>query len=165
VIGPGCIDKCVEVAKRGGGVRRSAIRIDTTVVETNAALPTDQHTVRDGVRVLTRNNERASTAVGEPAAASAMAAECDPERADHWIRARSPPNRDAMVRVIADDGHHGPCCVTPPHGRRLRPSSLRPGRRSRPILTARPGPTPPGGLRRMRPMVQRCRRHQTRARS
>src|SRR6185503_11346512 len=41
-------------------------RIDTTVVETNVHYPTDSTLLQDGVRLLTRTMQRASTALGDP---------------------------------------------------------------------------------------------------
>jgi hypothetical protein len=57
----------VEVAKRAGVTHGRRFRIDTTVVETNAHYPTGSMLLRDGVRVLTRTMQRASTALGDPA--------------------------------------------------------------------------------------------------
>jgi IS5 family transposase len=89
----------VEVAKRAGVTRGRRFRIDTTVVETNVHYPTDSTLLQDGVRVLTRTMERASTALGD-----------EPGRIRNRLRsvtrgvltigyqARSPKTRDAMVR-------------------------------------------------------------------
>jgi len=90
----------VEVAKRAGVTRGRRFRIDTTVVETNVHYPTDSTLLQDGVRVLTRTLERASTALGD-----------QPGRVRNRLRsvtrgvlrigyqARSPKTRDAMVQT------------------------------------------------------------------
>ena len=89
----------VEVAKRAGVTRGRRFRIDTTVVETNVHYPTDSTLLQDGVRVLTRTMQRASTALGD-----------EPRRIRNRMRsvtrgvlrigyeARSPKTREAMVR-------------------------------------------------------------------
>lgn len=89
----------VEVAKRAGVTRGRRFRIDTTVVETNVHHPTDSTLLQDGVRILTRTMERASTALGD-----------QPARVRNRLRsvtrgvlrigyeARLPKTRDAMVR-------------------------------------------------------------------
>jgi IS5 family transposase len=89
----------IEVAKRAGVTRGRRFRIDTTVVETNVHYPTDSTLLQDGVRVLTRTMERASTALGD-----------EPGRIRNRLRsvtrgvltigyqARSPKTRDAMVQ-------------------------------------------------------------------
>ena len=88
----------VEVAKRAGVTRGRRFRIDTTVVETNVHYPTDSTLLQDGVRVLTRTMQRASTALGD-----------QPGRIRNRLRsvtrgvltigyqARSPKTRDALV--------------------------------------------------------------------
>src|SRR5438309_7133836 len=69
-LGPEVIEQLhrqvVEVAKRAGVTHGRRFRVDTTVVETNVHHPTDSTLLRDGVRVLTRTMQRASTALGEP---------------------------------------------------------------------------------------------------
>src|SRR5215218_328155 len=55
----------VDVAKRAGVTHGRRFRIDTTVVETNVHYPTDSTLLQDGVRVLTRTMQRASTALGD----------------------------------------------------------------------------------------------------
>ena len=55
----------IEVAKRAGVTHGRRFRIDTTVVETNVHYPTDSTLMQDGVRVLTRTLQRASTALGD----------------------------------------------------------------------------------------------------
>jgi transposase, IS5 family len=89
----------VEVAKRAGVTRGRRFRIDTTVVETHVHDPTDSTLLRDGVRVLTRTLQHASTVLGDPAG-----------RIRHRMRsvtrrvliigdeARSPKTRDALVK-------------------------------------------------------------------
>jgi IS5 family transposase len=89
----------VEVAKRAGVTRGRRFRIDTTVVETNVHYPTDSTLLQDGVRVLTRTMQRASTALGD-----------QPGRIRNRLRsvtravltigyqARSPKTRDALVQ-------------------------------------------------------------------
>ena len=69
-LGPEVIEQLhrqvVEVAKRAGVTHGRRFRIDTTVVETNVHYPTDSTLLQDGVRVLTRTMQRASTALGDP---------------------------------------------------------------------------------------------------
>lgn len=69
VLGPDVIEQLhrqvVEVAKRAGVTHGRRFRIDTTVVETNVHYPTDSTLLQDGVRVLTRTMQRASTALGD----------------------------------------------------------------------------------------------------
>src|SRR5215213_9543377 len=89
----------VDVAKRAGVTHGRRFRIDTTVVETNVHYPTDSTLLQDGVRVLTRTMQRASTALGDR-----------PGRVRNRLRsvtrrvlligyqARSPKTRDAMVQ-------------------------------------------------------------------
>ena len=89
----------IEVAKRAGVTHGRRFRVDTTVVETNVHYPTDSTLLRDGVRVLTRTLQRASTALGD-----------QPGRIRNRLRsvtrrvliigyeARSPKTRDAMVK-------------------------------------------------------------------
>lgn len=68
-LGPGVIEQLhrqvVEVSKRAGVTHGRRFRIDTTVVETNVHYPTDSTLLRDGVRMLTRTMQRASTALGD----------------------------------------------------------------------------------------------------
>jgi len=89
----------VEVAKRAGVTHGRRFRIDTTVVETNVHYPTDSTLLQDGMRVLTRTLQRASTALGD-----------QPGRIRNRLRsvtrrvliigyeARSPKTRDALVK-------------------------------------------------------------------
>jgi IS5 family transposase len=102
-LGPEVIEQLhrqvIEVAKRAGVTHGRRFRVDTTVVETNVHYPTDSTLLRDGVRVLTRTMQRASTALGDPAG-----------RIRHRLRsvtrrvliigyqARSPKTRNAMVK-------------------------------------------------------------------
>jgi len=102
-LGPEVIEQLhrqvIEVAKRAGVTHGRRFRVDTTVVETNVHYPTDSTLLRDGVRVLTRTMQRASTALGDPAG-----------RIRHRLRsvtrrvliigyeARSPKTRDAMIK-------------------------------------------------------------------
>jgi IS5 family transposase len=69
-LGPEVIEQLhrqvVEVAKRAGVTHGRRFRIDTTVVETNVHYPTDSTLLQDGVRVLTRTMQRASTVLGDP---------------------------------------------------------------------------------------------------
>jgi transposase, IS5 family len=68
-LGPDVIEQLhrqvVEVAKRAGVTHGRRFRIDTTVVETNVHYPTDSTLLQDGVRVLTRTMQRASTTLGD----------------------------------------------------------------------------------------------------
>jgi IS5 family transposase len=102
-LGPDVIEqlhrRVVDVAKRAGVTHGRRFRIDTTVVETNVHYPTDSTLLQDGVRVLTRTMQRASTALGD-----------QPGRIRNRLRsvmrgvltigyqARSPKTRDAMVQ-------------------------------------------------------------------
>jgi len=69
-LGPAVIEQLhrqvIEVAKRAGVTHGRRFRIDTTVVETNVHYPTDSTLLQDGVRLLTRTMQRASTALGDP---------------------------------------------------------------------------------------------------
>jgi IS5 family transposase len=88
----------IDVAKRAGVTRGRRFRVDTTVVETNVHYPTDSTLLQDGVRVLTRTMQRASTALGD-----------QPGRVRNRLRsvtrrvlmigyqARSPKTRDALI--------------------------------------------------------------------
>src|SRR6187200_759308 len=71
-LGPDVIEQLhrqvVEVAKRAGVTHGRRFRVDTTVVETNVHYPTDSTLLQDGVRVLTRTMQRASTALADPPA-------------------------------------------------------------------------------------------------
>jgi len=117
-LGPEVIEqlhrRVIEVAKRAGVTHGRRFRVDTTVVETNVHYPTDSTLLRDGVRVLTRTMQRASTALGDPAG-----------RIRHRLRsvtrrvliigyeARSPKTRDAMIKSYRTLMRvRGPSCVT-----------------------------------------------------
>jgi len=88
----------IDVATRAGVTRGRRFRVDTTVVETNVHYPTDSTLLQDGVRVLTRTMQRASTAMGD-----------QPGRVRNRLRsvtrrvltigyqARSPKTRDALI--------------------------------------------------------------------
>ena len=69
VLGPDAVAqlhrRVVDVARRAGVTHGRRFRIDTTVVETNVHYPTDSSLLQDGVRVLTRTMQRASTALGD----------------------------------------------------------------------------------------------------
>ena len=102
-LGPEVIEQLhrqvVEVAKRAGVTHGRRFRVDTTVVETNVHYPTDSTLLQDGVRVLTRTMQRASTALGDAST-----------RIRHRLRsvtrtvltiayqARSPKTRPALVQ-------------------------------------------------------------------
>lgn len=102
-LGPEVIEqlhrRVIDVAKRAGVTHGRRFRIDTTVVETNVHYPTDSTLLQDGIRVLTRTMQRASTALGDP-----------PRRVRNRLRsvmrrvliigyeARSPKTRTALVQ-------------------------------------------------------------------
>jgi IS5 family transposase len=102
-LGPEVIEQLhrqvIEVAKRAGVTHGRRFRVDTTVVETNVHYPTDSTLLQDGVRVLTRTMQRASTALGD-----------QPGRVRNRLRsvtrrvliigyqARSPQTRTALVQ-------------------------------------------------------------------
>jgi IS5 family transposase len=102
-LGPDVIEQLhrqvVEVAKRAGVTHGRRFRIDTTVVETNVHYPTDSTLLRDGVRVLTRTMQRASSVLGDPAGRIRNRLRSVTRRVliiGH--EARSPKTRDAMVK-------------------------------------------------------------------
>jgi len=102
-LGPDVIEQLhrqvVDVARRAGVTRGRRVRIDTTVVETHVHYPTDSTLLQDGVRVVTRTLQRASTALGD-----------EPGRIRNRLRsvtrgvltigyqARSPKTREALVQ-------------------------------------------------------------------
>src|SRR5256712_9103013 len=89
----------VEVAKRTGVTHGRRFRIDTTVVETNVHYPTDSTLLQDGVRVLTRTMQRASTALGDQAGRIRNRLRSGTRRGVvNGYEARSPKTRDAMVK-------------------------------------------------------------------
>jgi len=164
-LGPEVIEQLhrqvVEVAKRAGVTHGRRFRIDTTVVETNVHYPTDSTLLQDGVRVLTRTMQRASTAMGDA-----------PGRVRNRLRsvmrrvlvigyqARSPKTRGAMVesyrklmattRAVMRDA----ATMARRLGQRVRTVS----RQRRPTLQRAQA-----RLQQMRPVVQRV-LSQTRAR-
>src|ERR1700675_2980212 len=102
-IGPEVIEQLhrqvIEVAKRAGVTHGRRFRIDTTVVETNVHYPTDSTLLQDGVRVLTRTMQRASTALGDPAGRIRNRLRSVTRRVlIIGYEARSPKTRDAMVK-------------------------------------------------------------------
>ena len=102
-LGPEVIEQLhrqvVEVAKRAGVTHGRRFRVDTTVVETNVHYPTDSTLLRDGVRVLTRTMQRASTALGDPAGRIRNRLRSVTRRVlIIGYEARSPKTRDAMVK-------------------------------------------------------------------
>jgi transposase, IS5 family len=89
----------VEVAKRAGVTHGRRFRVDTTVVETNVHYPTDSTLLQDGVRVLTRIMQRASTALGDPAGRIRNRLRSVTRRVlIIGYEARSPKTRNAMVK-------------------------------------------------------------------
>ena len=89
----------VEVAKRAGVTHGRRFRIDTTVVETNVHYPTDSTLLRDGMRVLTRTLQRASTALGDPRGRIRNRLRSVTRRVlIIGYEARSPKTRDALVK-------------------------------------------------------------------
>lgn len=102
-LGPDVIDQLhrqvIEVAKRAGVTHGRRFRVDTTVVETNVHYPTDSTLLRDGVRVLTRTMQRASTALGDPTKRIRNRLRSVTRRVlIIGYEARSPKTRDAMVK-------------------------------------------------------------------
>ena len=102
-LGPDVIEhlhrQVVEVAKRAGVTHGRRFRVDTTVVETNVHYPTDSTLLRDGIRVLTRTLQRASTALGDPAGRIRNRLRSVTRRVlIIGYEARSPKTRDAMVK-------------------------------------------------------------------
>ena len=89
----------VEVAKRAGVTHGRRFRIDTTVVETNVHYPTDSTLLQDGVRVLTRTMQRASTVLDDQAGRIRNRLRSVTRRVlSIGYQARSPKTRDAMVK-------------------------------------------------------------------
>jgi IS5 family transposase len=102
-LGPEVIERVhrqvVEVAKRAGVTHGRRFRVDTTVVETNVHYPTDSTLLQDGVRVLTRTMQRASTALGDPAGRIRNRLRSVTRRVlIIGYQARSPKTREAMVK-------------------------------------------------------------------
>jgi IS5 family transposase len=101
-LGPDVIEQLhrqvIEVAKRAGVTHGRRFRIDTTVVETNVHYPTDSTLLQDGVRVLTRTLQRASTALGDRAGRIRNRLRSVTRRVlVIGYEARSPKTRDALV--------------------------------------------------------------------
>jgi len=164
-LGPEVIEQLhrqvIKVAQRAGVTHGRRFRIDTTVVETNVHYPTDSTLLQDGVRVLTRTMQRASTALGDP-----------PARIRNRLRsvtrtvltiayqARSPKTRTALVQ-----SYRKLMATTRAVVRDATMMVRRLGHRAR---TASPHLQPilqraQGQLQQMRPLVQRV-LAQTRAR-
>jgi transposase, IS5 family len=102
-LGPDVIEQLhrqvVDVAKRAGVTHGRRFRVDTTVVETNVHYPTDSTLLQDGVRVLTRTLQRASTALGDRAGRIRNRLRSVTRRVlIIGYEARSPKTRDAMVK-------------------------------------------------------------------
>ena len=102
-LGPAVIEQLhrqvVEVAKRAGVTHGRRFRVDTTVVETNVHYPTDSTLLQDGVRVLTRTLQRASTALGDQVGRIRNRLRSVTRRVlIIGYEARSPKTRDAMVK-------------------------------------------------------------------
>src|SRR5918994_929115 len=102
-LGPEVIEQLhrqvIEVAKRAGVTHGRRFRIDTTVVETNVHYPTDSTLLRDGMRVLTRTLQRASTALGDRAGHIRNRLRSVTRRVlIIGYEARSPKTRDALVK-------------------------------------------------------------------
>jgi IS5 family transposase len=164
-LGPEVIEQLhrqvIEVAKRAGVTHGRRFRVDTTVVETNVHYPTDSTLLRDGVRVLTRTLQRASTALGDPTGRIRNRLRSVTRRVlIIGYEARSPKTRDAMVKsyrklmattraVLRDAATMV---------RRLRHRERMASPQIRPILRRAQD-----GLEAMRPLVQRV-VDQTRAR-
>jgi IS5 family transposase len=164
-LGPDVVEQLhrqvVDVAKRAGVTHGRRFRIDTTVVETNVHYPTDSTLLRDGVRVLTRTVQRASTALGDPAGRIRNRLRSVTRRVlIIGYEARSPKTRDAMVksyrRLIATTRAVLRDAAT--MVRRIRHGARTVSPQMRPILQRAQD-----GLIAMRPLVQRV-VDQTRAR-
>src|SRR5580765_6447249 len=102
-LGPEVIEQLhrqvVDVAKRAGVTHGRRFRIDTTVVATNVHYPTDSTLLGDGVRVLTRTMQRATTALGDRAGRIRNRLRSVTRRVlIIGSEARSPKTRDAMVK-------------------------------------------------------------------
>jgi len=102
-LGPEVIEQLhrqvIEVAKRAGVTHGRRFRVDTTVVETNVHYPTDSSLLEDGVRVLTRTLQRASTVLGDRSGRIRNRLRSVTRRAlIIAYQARSPKTRDALVK-------------------------------------------------------------------
>jgi transposase, IS5 family len=151
----------VEVAKRAGVTRGRRFRVDTTVVETNVHYPTDSTLLRDGVRVLTRTMQRASTALGDRSGRIRNRLRSVTRRVlIIGYEARSPKTRDALVKsyrtlmATARAVQRDAATMVRRLGQRLRTARAT----THPILQRAQDQ-----LQRMRPLVQRV-LAQTRAR-
>jgi IS5 family transposase len=89
--------RVVDVAKRAGVTHGRRFRIDTTVVETNVHYPTDSTLLQDGVRVLTRAMQRATTA-GGTAPVRNRRRQVTRLGLAISLQARTPKTRDAMIK-------------------------------------------------------------------
>jgi IS5 family transposase len=102
-LGPDVIEQLhrqvIEVAKRAGVTHGRRFRIDTTVVETNVHYPTDSTLLQDGMRVLTRTMQRASTVLGDRSGRIRNRLRSVTRRVlIIGYQARSPKTRDALVK-------------------------------------------------------------------
>jgi transposase, IS5 family len=102
-LGPEVIEQLhrqvVEVAKRAGVTHGRRFRVDTTVVETNVHYPTDSTLLQDGMRVLTRTMQRASTVLGDRSGRIRNRLRSVTRRVlIIGYEARSPKTRDALVK-------------------------------------------------------------------
>src|SRR3989441_9368046 len=102
-LGPEVIEQLhrqvVEVVKRAGVTHGRRFRVDTTVVETNVHYPTDSTLLQDGVRVLTRTMQRASTALGDQSGRIRNRLRSVTRRVlIIGYQARSPKTRPALVK-------------------------------------------------------------------
>lgn len=102
-LGPDVIEQLhrqvIDIAKRAGVTHGRRFRIDTTVVETHVHYPTDSSLLQDGVRVLTRTMQQASTALSDPRGRVRNRLRSVGRRTLIIGRqARSPETRDALVR-------------------------------------------------------------------
>ena len=164
-LGPEVIEQLhrqvVEVAKRAGVTHGRRFRVDTTVVETNVHYPTDSTLLQDGVRVLTRTMQRASTALGDqPGRVRNRLRSVTRKVLTIGYQARSPKTRKALVqsyrtlmatsRAVQRDA----ATMVRRLGQRLRTA----GATTHPILQRAQNQ-----LRQMRPLLQRV-LAQTRAR-
>src|SRR5918999_5149012 len=102
-LGPEVIEQLhrhiVDVAKRAGVTHGRRFRIDTTVVETNVHYPTDSTLLQDGMRVLTRTMQRASSALGDRSGRIRNRLRSVTRRVLLLLdAARAPKTRDALVK-------------------------------------------------------------------
>src|SRR6266436_6513858 len=88
----------IEVAKRAGVTHGRRFRLDTTVVETNVHYPTDSTLLRDGIRVLTRTLQQASTAMGDRTGIRNRMRSVTRRVLIIGYEARSPKTRAALVK-------------------------------------------------------------------